>query len=176
MRASTNHGRGTLCGGIAASHPAASPCIVLMSAEHRQRRQLASATRRAQRLGVPAARHIFLCVDRRGSCASRRSMRASWKYLKRRLKQLGLRERLGVLLTKAACFDICRGGPIVVIHPDGVWYGLCDPPVLERIVQEHLLAGRIVEEYVIGHPPPCAAQIAPAPPAAERRQFDEVAE
>ena len=90
-----------------------------------------------------AERHLFLCMG--PECCTRQEAEVLWEIIKRRIKDTGVK----AMRTKADCFRICTGGPWIVVYPEGVWYGEMNAQRFERVLQEHLLGGQPVAEWVV---------------------------
>jgi (2Fe-2S) ferredoxin len=91
---------------------------------------------------------VLLCIGE--TCCSGEVGMAAWEALKGQIKERGLKE---CYRTKVGCLRICVGGPVAVVYPEGTWYAGITADRVPRLVQEHLVEGRPVEEWVFARNP-----------------------
>jgi (2Fe-2S) ferredoxin len=107
----------------------------------------------AEKLGIGGyRRHIFLCTG--PSCCTPEEGAAAWEALKAAHKEAGLASgESACYRTKVGCLRVCGGGPVAVVYPEGAWYEGATAERIPRIVEEHLVAGKPVEEWVFASNP-----------------------
>ena len=100
-------------------------------------------------------RHLFICLG--PDCADLDDGEKTWKYLKKRMKELNIAGPDGPCYrTKCQCLRICTSGPICVVYPEGAWYRNVNVENAERIIQQHLIGGKVVDELCFARNPVCA--------------------
>jgi (2Fe-2S) ferredoxin len=97
-------------------------------------------------------RHVFLCTGPR--CCTPETGLAAWEALKALLKEQGLGSGPSACYrTKVGCLRICCQGPTMVVYPDGTWYHGMTAERMPQFVQEHLIEGRPIREWVFADNP-----------------------
>jgi len=92
--------------------------------------------------------HIFCCTNTRpadhprGSCGGRNA-EALRQYMREKLKTAGLPNARANM---AGCMDQCENGPVLVVYPEGIWYRAETTADIDRIVEDHLVGGKIVTD------------------------------
>lgn len=100
------------------------------------------------------ARHIFLCVGE--TCCSKEAGEQAWKVLKDELKNRNLSLSTGpsaCYRTKAGCLRVCNAGPIMVVYPEGTWYGGMTADRIPRFIDEHIEGGKPIDEWIFARNP-----------------------
>ena len=128
------------------SHPGATPGKVQVIPEISSELQTVLSSLALDKV----RRHFIFCAGPK--CCSTEEGEAVWKHVKARMVEQKVKES-GVFRTKAACLRVCREGPIALVYPEGVWYRLASKEACDRIIDEHLIGGRPVTEFIISVSP-----------------------
>ena len=107
----------------------------------------------AAKLGIGGyRRHVFLCTG--PTCCTPEVGQAAWEALKKHLKDHNLGSGPNACYrTKVGCLRICCHGPTVVVYPECTWYSGMTADRLPRFVQEHLIEGRPIREWIFADNP-----------------------
>jgi len=96
--------------------------------------------------------HVFVCTSSRingtqkGYCHSNASSEIVTNFLES-IEENDISDK--VMVTNTGCLGLCNDGPIVIVYPEGTWYGKVTPDDVDEIVESHLINGEIVKRLEI---------------------------
>ena len=113
--------------------------------------------------GQPTTLTVAICADHReAGCASGRELKASWKHLRRRARDLSRQPGVSILALPTRCLDVCKLGPLLAVTDPASgrppeWYGCASPPVIDAILEAALAGERPPQQYRLAVDPPAAS-------------------
>jgi (2Fe-2S) ferredoxin len=99
-------------------------------------------------------RHVFLCIG--DSCCSQDAGEKAWKALKNLLKEQSLSlsdSPAACFRTKVGCLRVCKGGPILVVYPEGHWYSGMTADKIPEFVERQIVKGEPIKEWIFATNP-----------------------
>ena len=87
--------------------------------------------------------HVMVCGGT--GCTSSNSAAVIAEFEKQ-LVEKGLDKEVKVVRT--GCFGLCEAGPVCIVYPEGSFYAHVTPDDVTKIVDEHLIKGRIVKDLL----------------------------
>ncbi|USI93090.1 (2Fe-2S) ferredoxin domain-containing protein [Rhodococcus pyridinivorans] len=90
------------------------------------------------------ARHVLVC---RGPRCSARGGPETAETLDAALEARSLGDD-DVLVTQTGCMFPCSQAPVVAVYPDDTWYAGLTYDRVERFVDEHLVSGRTIDDWI----------------------------
>lgn len=95
-------------------------------------------------------KHIFICTNQKAEgkscCGEQRGMELVEKF-REVLSEKGLKGKIRA--QRSGCLDACKHGPALVIYPEGTYYKQVTPSDVERIIDEHIIGGKQLEDLVL---------------------------
>lgn len=97
-------------------------------------------------------KHVFICTNQKAEgkqCCANAGGEPYFNYMKETLKALDLHGAGKTRVSKSGCLGRCSLGPCLVVYPEGVWYTYASFADIDEIINQHLVAGVIVERFLI---------------------------
>lgn len=97
-------------------------------------------------------KHILVCTNQKPggkTCCANSGGEAFFDYMKGRILELGMHGPGKVRVSRSGCLGRCSSGPCIVIYPEAVWYAYSSLEDIDRIIESHLVHGKISADHLI---------------------------